>query len=307
MTITTTTATRRTVLDLAKSSRCHRPLSDLRINSSLCSFLSLESVRFRPRRRRSLPDITSRVLTTVKDIIQAVLMFKLVRTVSGRVRSPRSSSRSVEVPRRASLRREIATFLFDLDGTIWDSQRCIVDSIVAASRESGKPLTVARAMVELPRYASPPAYVRSRRIPEKVFWSAYDRNTWKVRPYPDTGAVLRELRSRGRTTGFVTSLNRVYVDRLMDSFEMQGLVDVVVTPSDCHRQKPSPAPIRLALRRAGSTAYKTLYVGNQHSDMVAAKRAGCWFGLARWGVTEAIDFRPDYEFGSMQQVLDLTA
>jgi HAD superfamily hydrolase (TIGR01549 family) len=202
----------------------------------------------------------------------------------------------------------ITSFLFDLDGTIWDSNECITTALSEAFASAGIKLTRSDVVHELESYASPIALLKARGLSRDLFWMAYRENIGKIRMYFDsTSSVFEALRSRGRKIGFVTSLKGEIVEFLLVKFGLKQYSDIVITQLQCPIPKPNPASLNLALMSIKANPREALYTGNQASDVAAAHRANCWSALAKWGATENIKPKADYEFENLNQVLALAS
>ena len=88
---------------------------------------------------------------------------------------------------------------------------------------------------------------------------------------PGTAAMLAEVESLG-STGVVTMAPRRYAQALLDHHNLD--IPVLVGYEDVRRRKPHPDPILRAADALGVLPERTIYVGDEGRDMVAAHRAG---------------------------------
>ncbi|MBI4214569.1 HAD-IA family hydrolase [archaeon] len=84
------------------------------------------------------------------------------------------------------------------------------------------------------------------------------------------------LRRRGVRIGLVTTKHRYSSTKFVKHFRIRP--DVLVTFDDVKHIKPSPEPVRKALKRLGLSARCVLFVGDHPYDIIAARRAGCRAG-----------------------------
>ena len=89
----------------------------------------------------------------------------------------------------------------------------------------------------------------------------------------------------GVGTGLITSSPRWYVEQILDHLLPDATFDVVVTHEDAPDIKPDPAPLLLALRRAGIDAARSVYVGDDLVDHQACASANVRFLGAGWAHT----------------------
>jgi phosphoglycolate phosphatase len=201
---------------------------------------------------------------------------------------------------------QIRSVLFDLDGTIWDSRNCILNSLSETFARAGVDAASSAISKELSGFESPVALLRSRGLPLTSFWAVYERHLAEVRLcFESTSYVLATLKKKGLRIGFVTSLKQEFVNKLLARFGLKAFPETVITPSQCRIPKPNPASINLALARLHANPQEAVYIGNQTTDIIAAKRANCWSGLATWGLADEPKPEADFEFEKLDQVLEL--
>lgn len=109
--------------------------------------------------------------------------------------------------------------------------------------------------------------------------------------YPAAKEVLMELGKCGCKIGIVTTKYHYQIDRILDRYEMDGLVDLIVGGDDVAVEKPDPEGIRYAAACFKTDMREILYVGDSLVDAEAAYRAGVDFAAVLTGTTEAEDFK----------------
>ena len=121
--------------------------------------------------------------------------------------------------------------------------------------------------------------IRAARANES-FEAAYARavDGGGVVPMPGATGVFAELREMGvkvcLTTGFAPPTR----DRIIDALRWHTLVDLVLSPADAGRGRPSPDMILTAVLRLEVEAVDQVAVaGDTVSDLVAGTRAGSGF------------------------------
>lgn len=202
--------------------------------------------------------------------------------------------------------------LFDLDGTLIDSTRLIIESYHHTMRVHrgqtfpdaewiqglGTPLRA-----QFRRFTDDAAEVE-RMIATYREWNLahHDR---MVRGFPGAVEVTRALKDGGARLGIVTSKNRHGVQLGLTLCGFDGLFETIVTSDDLQASKPDPAPVLAALTALGEPAGTTLFVGDSPHDIAAGRDAGTRTAACLWGPFERSVLaaeRPDYYLDS---VLDL--
>jgi pyrophosphatase PpaX len=183
----------------------------------------------------------------------------------------------------------VQTFLFDLDGTLIDSVRLILDSYhhtLAAHglpprsdedwlRGVGTPLTVQFAEWHDPGMLE--ALIATYR---EYNLANHDR---MVTVYPGIVDAVRAVRKAGRATGLVTSKNRSGALRGLALARLEPMMDVLVCADEVTNPKPHPEPVEKALALLGAEPATAVYVGDSIHDMVSGRAAGVRTAAALWG------------------------
>jgi pyrophosphatase PpaX len=184
----------------------------------------------------------------------------------------------------------IQTVLFDLDGTLIDSIRLILDSYhhtLAAHgipprtdddwlRGVGTPLNVqfAEWRDDLGKLEAMVATYREYNL------AHHDR---MVTIYPGIVAAVGSIRAAGCRTGLVTSKNRQGALRGLTLVRLEAMMDVLVCADEVTNPKPHPEPVEKAVALLGADPATTVYVGDSIHDMVSGRAAGVRTAAALWG------------------------
>jgi pyrophosphatase PpaX len=183
----------------------------------------------------------------------------------------------------------LQTFLFDLDGTLIDSVRLILDSYHHTLAAHGLP---PRSDDEWLRGVGTPLTAQFAEWRESGLLDAlvatyreynlahHDR---MVTVYPGVVAAVTAIRRAGRATGLVTSKNRSGALRGLTLAKLEQLMDVLVCADEVTNPKPHPEPVQKALALLGADAGKSVYVGDSIHDMMSGRAAGVRTAAALWG------------------------
>jgi 2-haloalkanoic acid dehalogenase type II len=97
----------------------------------------------------------------------------------------------------------------------------------------------------------------------------------RQQPYPETFAVLEELRSQGYRLGMVTNSWQLAFERLQQEQPIDRCFDALITSYEAGCLKPDPKIFAVACERLGVTAADTVMVGDSvRDDFEAAKACG---------------------------------
>jgi pyrophosphatase PpaX len=184
----------------------------------------------------------------------------------------------------------IRTVLFDLDGTLIDSVRLILDSyhhtlathgLPPRSDEEwlsgvGTPLTV-----QFAAWRDDPQTLEALIATYREYnLKHHDR---MVTVYPGVVQVVRALKDGGIATGLVTSKNRAGALRGLTLVQLETLMDVMVCADEVENPKPHPEPVEKAVRLLSAQPSTTVYVGDSIHDMQSGRAAGVRTAAVLWG------------------------
>jgi pyrophosphatase PpaX len=184
----------------------------------------------------------------------------------------------------------LQTALFDLDGTLIDSVRLILDSYHHTLEQHGLP---ARTDEDWLKGVGTPLQVQFadwREHPEKLeaMIATYREYNLKhhdrmVTVYPGVVEAVREIKAAGIQTGLVTSKNRQGALRGLKLVGLEALMDVLVCADEVTNPKPHPEPVERAVELLGAERTTTVYVGDSVHDMHSGRAAGVRTAAALWG------------------------
>ncbi|MDU5145066.1 MAG: HAD family hydrolase [Paenibacillus dendritiformis] len=180
-------------------------------------------------------------------------------------------------------------FLFDLDGTIIDSELIGLHALQETLAELG----LTYHLDELRFSLGIPSYKTMEMLNVKDIPAAIKRCAEIEKPYMSNVPIfegMKDVIAKLPACGIVTSKT---AEEMKDSFYLLGIdhyFQSVVCASDTSRHKPDPEPLELGLRLMDCPADKAIYIGDSPYDMKCAMAAGVDFGLALWGAKSASGF-----------------
>ncbi|MGZ8392794.1 MAG: HAD-IA family hydrolase [Gemmatimonadales bacterium] len=185
---------------------------------------------------------------------------------------------------------DLRTVLFDLDGTLIDSIRLILDSYHHTLAQHGLP---ARTDEEWLKGVGPPLTVQLAEWRDEIrtleaMMATYREYNLKdhdrmVTVYPGVLDAVREIKATGLQTGLVTSKNRQGALRGLTLVGLEALMDVLVCADEVTNPKPHPEPVETAVSLLGADPATTVYVGDSVHDMHSGRAAGVRTAAALWG------------------------
>lgn len=190
---------------------------------------------------------------------------------------------------------DLRLVIFDVDGTLVDSQGDIVAAMTEAFSSVSHPVPARRdilgivglsldvAMAHLAPELSAAEQARMVQAYKDSYMSLRAQSGAAVSSplYPGARAVLDSLSAVPQILlGLATGKSRRGLDKLLEAHDMGGLF-LTQQVADTHPSKPHPSMILSAMSEMGVDARQTVMIGDTSFDMQMAKAAG----VAGLGVT----------------------
>ncbi|MBP0726814.1 pyrophosphatase PpaX [Bacillus sp. RG28] len=208
---------------------------------------------------------------------------------------------------------KITTVLFDLDGTLINTNELIIESFLHTlnkfypekyKREDilpfmGPPLSESFSTVDIERI--------NELIEEYRKFNIAHHDEF-VEEFETVYETVETLKKAGFKLGIVTTKARNVVNMGIEFGRLTSFFDVVVTIDDVQNAKPHPEPLLLALKQLHSTPEETLMVGDNHHDIEGGKNAGTKTAGVAWTVKGRdflAKFNPDYMLETMSDLLPI--
>jgi HAD superfamily hydrolase (TIGR01509 family) len=176
--------------------------------------------------------------------------------------------------------RQIDTVIFDVDGTLIDSNAAHADTWAQALSEHGVPRDAAqiRPLIGmgsdklLPTMGleegSPIGHAVARRKKE-----LFAERLPRLQPTNGARALVAFLREHGKTLVIATSADEEEMDALLQQAGVGDLIPRRTSSDDAEHSKPDPDIVLAALRRSGARPGATVMIGDTPFDIEAARRA----------------------------------
>ena len=176
--------------------------------------------------------------------------------------------------------------IFDVDGTILDTEKAILKSLQKVLKEEEKDY-----QLEDLRFAlGIPGIETLKKLNVTDLERVHSKWSETVLEFSQEVSVFQGLENVIKTlskspvrTGIVTSKTK---QELIDEFEPFGLssfFEYTICANDTERHKPHPEPLLACLDGLNANQDETIYIGDSIYDMQCAKSAGVKFALALWG------------------------
>ncbi len=202
--------------------------------------------------------------------------------------------------------------LFDLDGTLIDTNNLIIESFKYTYK---KHLNLEVEEPEILQYFGEPLITTLSRYDKENAQALYktyiDYNESihdsRVSLFTNIRECLEALQETGCVLAIVTSKRSSIAYQGLRLFDLLKYFTVIITVDDTTHHKPHPEPILKALEKLGATPEEALMVGDSVFDIQCAHNAGAKGALVSWGL--ALEHqqaeKPDYIIYDAMEIVDI--
>ncbi|RAK19968.1 pyrophosphatase PpaX [Anoxybacillus vitaminiphilus] len=207
----------------------------------------------------------------------------------------------------------INTILFDLDGTLIDTNELIIQSFLH-TLEKYYPHQYKRE--DVLAFIGPPLYdtfvaMDKERVQEMIdTYRAFnhEKHDELVKEYETVYETVETLHEKGFKLGIVTTKVRSTVLMGLKLTKLDRFFQCIVSLDDVEKAKPDPEPIFKALSILQSSPQETIMVGDNYHDILAGKNAGTKTAGVAWSIKgrEYLEkYEPDFMLEKMSDLLEI--
>ena len=209
----------------------------------------------------------------------------------------------------------IKAVLFDLDGTLLDTNELIYKSFVYTFKEG---LNRNLSKDEITSFYGQPLedtfknYINDKSEIERLI-KMYREYNEKIHDnmcyaFDEVEEMLLQLKNKGIKIGIVTSKRESLAKRGMEIAGILKYMDVIVTPECTKNHKPHSEPALYAIKNLNIDPREAIMVGDSNFDLICGRDAGCKTCGVRYtemDIKRLEDTNPDYFINSPKEILDL--
>jgi HAD superfamily hydrolase (TIGR01549 family) len=178
----------------------------------------------------------------------------------------------------------VLAFIFDIDGTLVDSNELHVDSWDRAFRRFGKQFSREQLRAQIGKGSD--QYLPEFLTPEEIKSFGKELDEYrselfkkeylpKVRPFPKVHELFQRIHDDNKRIVLASSGKKADTKYYVDLLEIGDLIDGYVSGDDADSSKPAPDIFAASLQKLGGISLAAaVTVGDTRFDIEAAKKAG---------------------------------
>ncbi|MBN1328687.1 MAG: HAD-IA family hydrolase [Candidatus Heimdallarchaeota archaeon] len=179
-------------------------------------------------------------------------------------------------------KKDIKAFVFDLDGTLIDSQIGIAKTVSEFLQKKGHEIGEEKIM-EL--FGTPLEVVLCKLVPGlseseafeylKEIRKVYAKHHTEITTlFPGVQELLQGLKMKGFKVAIASTKYKPLVEEIVVHFKLDEYIDVIVSGYEVANHKPAPDILFETAKRLHLHPTNCIYIGDSPSDIVAGKEAG---------------------------------
>jgi len=179
-------------------------------------------------------------------------------------------------------RQSIKTILFDLDGTLVDSQEGIIQTQYELLQQKGYAVTKddIRSLFGKPLEVCLSILAPDRSEDEiwdlvKKMREMYAKNHLQIiKLLPNAKEILEKLKKKGYRLGIASTKLKKFITEAINHLEIADYFEVVVSGYEVENHKPAPDLILETARQMKVNPIDCVYIGDSPTDIIAGRDAG---------------------------------
>lgn len=200
-------------------------------------------------------------------------------------------------------KRKYKHIVFDLDGTLIDSEEIFISSLEDTLLKFGFSID---ERLDKSFGLSQKGIEELYEIPESIkkdFFVYWYMLSMKPSEFKESAEALSKLKERGYIIGIVSSRASFHIADAIKIESFSQFVDIVFGSDKSSFSKPHPEPLIRYMSEYGLNKSELLYIGDLDTDRMCAESAGVDFAYAGWSWENKVE-KGNLTFFTFQEMLD---
>jgi pyrophosphatase PpaX len=208
--------------------------------------------------------------------------------------------------------KHITTLLFDVDGTLLDTEELIFQSLENTLRKQNQTVSKREAMRPLIGKPLSEVYqILTGKTDVDIFCQTHHQfqiqNLHLSKPFPNTYDTLKKLKEKSYKIAAVTTRKRKTTSLTLENANIASFIDFAVFADDVTHHKPHPEPFLKALSALNAIPDETVMIGDSEADILGGKglditTVGAAYGIQKEKVALS---KPDFLIKDIAELLQI--
>lgn len=199
-------------------------------------------------------------------------------------------------------------FIFDLDGTLIDTEQAILKTWQQTLNEYGYTYSIDEIRCVLG--VTTEIGLKKLGVIVDTDYTAkwqvnYSKHAKETGYFEGTKEMLLHLKEKGCSVGAVSSRSKKEYADFFSGFGFETIFNKVILEEDTAQHKPEPEPLYKYMELVGASKTECIYIGDMPSDIQCANNAGIVSGLVTWNGAGVVCEEAKMIFNSIDDVLAL--
>jgi len=198
--------------------------------------------------------------------------------------------------------------MFDLDGTLIDTEKAVLKAWQLTLREYGYEFELPQLRMTYGvtnESALRMLHAEADEHFDERWILQYDRLETECTYFPGAEETLRRLKDLGCMLGAVTSRNRAEFSRYFGRYHLERYMDAIILEEDTVLHKPEAEPILKCMNLLHARPAESIYIGDMPTDAECAGNAGIAAAIVSWNGIPENEAEADYMLHSVSEILDI--
>lgn len=180
--------------------------------------------------------------------------------------------------------KNYAAYLFDLDGTLVDSEKIKGKALAETCKRFGGEVDVSiykMVMGARWEFVANHFFKTANIEPDLKEFNATFKKIYQklllleLTPNSNVVELLVKLKAKEKILGVVSSASDWMVGQVLSQLELSGFFDIVITKENVTKHKPDPEAYVLALEKLSLPSSEVLIFEDSNAGLIAARNANC--------------------------------
>ena len=180
--------------------------------------------------------------------------------------------------------KNYAAYLFDLDGTLVDSEKIKGKALAETCKQFGGEVDVSiykMVMGARWEFVANHFFKTANIEPDLKEFNATFKKIYQklllleLTPNSNVVELLVKLKAKEKILGVVSSASDWMVGQVLSQLELSGFFDIVITKENVTKHKPDPEAYVLALEKLSLPSSEVLIFEDSNAGLIAARNANC--------------------------------